>query len=164
MTKLAAAGRDGVAALPMTRDGRLDLENYAFYLISHADLRYGQAMQAALAAHALSRPKWRTLAGLGDRNGQSIGELAAVTLLKRSTLSRIVEKLEREGLVRRQARPADRRNAEVHITPAGRKALRQILRVTGRQYARATAGLGRADVAALCRMLRHMLDNLRDPA
>lgn len=164
MTKLAAAGRDGVAALPMARDGRLDLENYAFYLISHADLRYGQAMQAALTEHALSRPKWRTLAGLGDRNGQNIGELAALTLLKRSTLSRVVMRLEREGLVRRKPRPSDRRNAEVHITPNGRKALQQILRVTDAQYARATAGLKRAEVDRLCAMLRRILDNLAKPA
>lgn len=164
MTKAAASQPAGVAALPLRRDGRIDLENYAFYLISHADLRYGQAMQAALARQSLSRPKWRTLGGLGHRNGQSIGELAALTLLKRSTLSRIVERLEREGLVRRKARAADRRNAEVHITAAGRKALAEILRVTGRQYARAAAGLTRAEVDELCRMLRHMLDNLRDPA
>jgi DNA-binding MarR family transcriptional regulator len=160
MTGAAASGRAGAAALPTRRDGRLDLENYAFYLISHADLRYGQAMQAALARHDLSRPKWRALGGLGHRNGQSIGELAALTLLKRSTLSRIVERLEREGLVTRRARARDRRNAEVHITAAGRKALARILEVTGRQYARATAGLSPGELDALCRMLRRLLDNL----
>lgn len=145
------------------RRGVIDFDRYPFYLIAHADHRYSQAMQAALARRGLSRPKWRALGALGRRDGATIGALAAITLLKRSTLSRVVARLEREGLVRRRARAGDRRNVEVHITAAGRRALGEIMLVTAGQYRRAVAGVPAGEVERLCAVLRRVIANLAPP-
>jgi DNA-binding MarR family transcriptional regulator len=145
------------------KGGAIDFDRYAFYLIAHADHRYSQAMAAALARHRLSRPKWRALGALGQRDGATIGEVAEITLLKRSTLSRVVARLEREGLVRRRPRAADQRNVEVHITAAGRRALAAIMIVTAGQYRRAVAGIARQDVERLCAVLRRIIANLSPP-
>lgn len=137
------------------------LESYPFYLIGHVDHRYTAEMHAAMGARALSRPVWRTLVTLDEKPGLSIGEIANITLLKRSTLSRVIDRMESEGLVERRLREADNRVVEAHLTEAGRKALARVSQVAAQQYARATKGLSEAEIAELVRMLRIMLDNLR---
>lgn len=138
-----------------------DLEQYALYLMAHVDHRYTVEMEAALGREKFARPKWRALASLSVRDGLSIGEMAEITLLKLSTLSRVAERMERDGLVRRQPRATDNRITEVTLTDKGRAEFQDILRVSRRQYTRATEGMDEAEVEQLCATLRKMLHNLQ---
>ena len=137
------------------------LDQYPLYLMAHVDYRYTIEMEAALGRHKFTRPKWRALASLSLRDGLSIGEMAEITLLKLSTLSRVAERLEREGLVKRRPRPNDNRITEVLITEQGRQAFQEILQVSRRQYARATDGLTESEIEQLCATLNRMLRNLQ---
>jgi DNA-binding MarR family transcriptional regulator len=51
-------------------------------------------------------------------------ELASAVLLSRSGITRLVDRLEAAGLLRREPDPADRRGAYAAITEAGQAALR----------------------------------------
>lgn len=57
-----------------------------------------------------------------------IQELAADSVLSRSGMSRVVERLERAGLVTREGAAEDRRGAYAVLTDAGRDRLRSALR------------------------------------
>jgi DNA-binding MarR family transcriptional regulator len=140
---------------------QFSLERYPFYLMAHVDFRYTIGMEAALGHHKFTRPKWRVLASLSMQDGLSIGEMAEITLFKLSTLSRVVERMESDGLVKRRQRPSDQRITEVHITDAGHEAFQEILAVSRRQYARATEGLSTEEVEQLCATLQKMLHNLQ---
>jgi DNA-binding MarR family transcriptional regulator len=129
--------------------------------MAHVDFRYNVEMEAALGRHKFSRPKWRVLASLTMRDNLSIGEMAEITLFKLSTLSRMAERLEREGLVTRQPRESDNRVTEVLITDLGRQAFQEILAVSHRQYARATKGLSLEEVEQMCVTMQKMLHNLQ---
>ncbi len=64
-------------------------------------------------------------------------ELAEQTVLSRSGVTRLIDRLERDGLVERVACPTDRRGALVLLTPSGLEVLRRAARthVRGiRQY------------------------------
>ena len=50
-----------------------------------------------------------------------VGELVRVFGLKRSTLTSLLDRLERAGLVRREPNPADRRSFLIHLTGRGRE-------------------------------------------
>jgi DNA-binding MarR family transcriptional regulator len=59
-----------------------------------------------------------------DRHGPlTPSELAARERVQRPTVTRIVYRLEEEGLVTRAADPADRRSALITVSPAGRALL-----------------------------------------
>ena len=59
-----------------------------------------------------------------ERDGPvTLGELAALESVQPPTMTRIVVALEEQGLVLREADPAVRRIARVHVTTAGRKLL-----------------------------------------
>jgi DNA-binding MarR family transcriptional regulator len=49
-----------------------------------------------------------------------VGELVRVFGLKQSTFTSLLDRLERDGLVRREPNPADRRSFLVHLTERGR--------------------------------------------
>jgi DNA-binding MarR family transcriptional regulator len=55
-----------------------------------------------------------------------MGALAAEATLSRTGLTRLVDRLEREGLIRREAAPEDRRGFYVVLTAAGAALLRRM--------------------------------------
>jgi DNA-binding MarR family transcriptional regulator len=67
------------------------------------------------------------LATLDRRGPLRLGELADSEGVTPAALSRVVAALERDGLVRRTADPADRRSAFVEPTARGRDTVRAIL-------------------------------------
>jgi len=60
---------------------------------------------------------------LADSDVASVNELAARTYTHQSSVSTVVVKLVRRGMVARKADPNDRRRVVLSLTPAGRKAL-----------------------------------------
>jgi DNA-binding MarR family transcriptional regulator len=57
--------------------------------------------------------------------GSTVGELAQRLRMHQTTVSNLLSRLENQELVRRERSPSDRRIVHIHITPAGRKALRR---------------------------------------
>jgi DNA-binding MarR family transcriptional regulator len=53
-----------------------------------------------------------------------LAELASVS---RATITGLLDTLERDGFVRREPDPADRRQTEVHLTPAGQEFMHDLL-------------------------------------
>lgn len=73
------------------------------------------------ATVGLTGPQRIALRVLGRRPGISAGALADVLRLHPSTLTGILHRLERRGLVRRMRDPEDGRRARLELTPRGRK-------------------------------------------
>jgi DNA-binding MarR family transcriptional regulator len=80
--------------------------------------------------------------------------------MSRSGLSRLVDRIEAAGLLRREAAPSDRRGTEVVLTEEGRAMLRRMWSVYGDGIAR---GFGRAlgEPAALAEALEPVVAALR---
>ena len=81
------------------------VELFAPYLMNRAD---GAATNADLRKEktnlGLTTPKMRTLAVLSVIDTLTISELASIAVVEQSTLSRSLERLTSDGLVRRGAR------------------------------------------------------------
>jgi DNA-binding MarR family transcriptional regulator len=94
-------------------------------LASHAALvgRLGEELQEE---KGLPLPWYEVLLWLGQApDGRlRMGELADSLLLTPSGVTRLVDRMETEGLVLRQQCPSDRRGWNAVITPAGRARLR----------------------------------------
>ncbi|XVS66470.1 MarR family winged helix-turn-helix transcriptional regulator [Actinosynnema sp. CA-299493] len=103
------------------------------------------------AEHDLSLTQLRLLGILRDRRPR-MTDLAAFLGLDKSTMSGLVERAERRGLVARGKSPEDRRVVDVLITPAGRD-LAERLEVEVRSALAPFTGRLRADD-------RHLLTDL----
>ncbi len=85
-----------------------------------------KALDAELeAAHGLPLNSYEVLMYLADSEGarMRMHDLANSILLSRSGLTRLVDRLERDGLLSRQSCPSDARGAFACLTPKGRTTL-----------------------------------------
>jgi DNA-binding MarR family transcriptional regulator len=71
------------------------------------------------AHHGLGMSEFEVLDRLAAGTAKRVQELAGVTHLSQSALSRTVARLEKDGLVQRAMCPDDRRGVSVCLTPAG---------------------------------------------
>jgi DNA-binding MarR family transcriptional regulator len=92
-------------------------------LRAHAELV--RELDAELArAHDMPLSSYEVLLFLNDsdQGRMRMSELAESALLSRSGLTRLVDRLERQGLLRRERCESDARGWFAEITPAGRRA------------------------------------------
>ncbi len=90
--------------------------------------RMSAHLEQAAAAAGTVPPTWfDVLATLASAPGRRmrLRDLADVVLLTRPGLTRVVDRLEADGLVRREACPADGRGSDAVLTDAGLAAVRQ---------------------------------------
>ncbi|MFJ4288984.1 MarR family winged helix-turn-helix transcriptional regulator [Cupriavidus sp. NPDC089707] len=95
------------------------VDGYLAYLLARASHLISGEFHREVEARGLSVPEWRVLATLADRADCTIGALAEITLTKQPTLTKLVDRMAAEGLVRRTAGTTDRRHALISITPHG---------------------------------------------
>lgn len=136
------------------------LENSPFYLIAHADFKYHEDMDKVLHKHGVSKPIYRVMTVLRERQPASIGTIAEAALTKRSTVSRIIDRMIEQGLVSTEPNPEDNRITEVTLTPAGQQKLRKLTPIVGRQLVRAMEGVSDRDIVNLLRTLKKISANL----
>ena len=103
----------------------LELGAWRGMLRAHAELT--RRLDAELhTRHGMSLTSYEVLMLLSDapRGRLRVSELSAATLLSVSGVSRMIDRLAREGLVVKQACEEDGRGAEVTLTPMGRGRVR----------------------------------------
>jgi len=103
-------------------DARLDV--WRHFLVAHAALV--DVLERELQeAHGLPLAWYDVLVQLNAAGGRRrMGDLAESVLISRSGLTRLVDRMEEAGLVRRARVPGDKRGSEAVLTAEGRSALR----------------------------------------
>jgi len=74
-------------------------------------------------------------------------------------MTRMIDRLEQKGLVRRSPNPEDRRATHVDLTSAGKALFPQLLAAKERVQERFLRGFNKDDVRTLERLLNRMLEN-----
>jgi DNA-binding MarR family transcriptional regulator len=101
----------------------LEHEAYLSVLQLAGDLERETA--EALKAHGLSVPQYnvlRVLRGAGD-GGMACGDIAERLIAKAPDMTRLLDRLERQGLITRAREATDRRVVTARITEKGREVL-----------------------------------------
>jgi DNA-binding MarR family transcriptional regulator len=106
--------------------------------------------------------RWRTLSILAEADCMTITALAEHTFIERSALSRLLEIMEREGLVKRRTRASDKRITEISITKKGTKTFLTMLPIRREIFKRAAKGIEDRDIETLMRNIQHLARNLHD--
>ena len=146
------------------------IDDYLLYLLARASEEVSAQFHARLKKHGLQVPEWRVLAALSDGDGIKLGELAAAALKRQPTMTKIVDRMERAGLVERRTGREDRRQVRIYITPAGRARVREALKDAKRHEAGVLSKYGAADSRRLKAMLHSLIEqnssefSLVDPA
>jgi DNA-binding MarR family transcriptional regulator len=93
--------------------------------VQHVTHRIGRHLESALAAVGVDQGEAHVLSALA-RGPMTIAALVEAVGVKRSTLTNILDRLERRGLVSREINPYDRRSFVVHPTRGGTRAAKKV--------------------------------------
>jgi DNA-binding MarR family transcriptional regulator len=106
-------------------------------------------LAAQLADLGLTGSDINALANLANVHGRTVSELAAAAGVRATTMTSVLDRLERRGLIRRAPQPGDRRAVLVQLTGSGSLASRAIGEAIARLERHALAGLDAAATGGL---------------
>ena len=136
------------------------LEDYVLYNLVRTAATYNEEMARALKRYRLDTMKWRILMLLNDKSPSSVGELARRSVTKMPTLTRVLIRMESEGLIVRQALAGDKRVVQVTMTPVAVKTLKAVQAIGQKVFERAFEGVSENETAALTSTLKRVRANL----
>ena len=142
----------------------LDLSDYFPYLINRVGSALAERFTAeALDAKHLSIAMWRVLAALSNNGGLRQIDIAGMTSIEVSTLSRLISRLVHLGLVSRNRSTSNSREVTVQLAPKGKALVAQLIPIAEALQDIATKGLSKQEQAVAKRALRRMHQNLTRP-
>jgi MarR family transcriptional regulator, organic hydroperoxide resistance regulator len=143
-----------------------DLRQYLPYLINRAGARLAVRFAREIAENGVALQEWRVLAALLAQGPQRLSDLARLTSIDLSTLSRLVGRMERQALVARTRADGDKRALDVQLQAKGRRIAQAII-PTAEHYERiALAGISAEEERLLKGLLERVylnLDRLEEP-
>ncbi|MFZ1469731.1 MAG: MarR family transcriptional regulator [Paracoccaceae bacterium] len=139
----------------------LILRSFAPYLMNRIMGRYNASLRDEMAELGLTTPQMRALAVLAVIEAPLIRELAVYTVTDPSTLSRALDQLQADGLIRRETDAEDSRAVRVFMNPTGRAAFNRLWPQMAAAEARMFRGISNEDRRSFIATLQTMLTNIR---
>lgn len=95
------------------------VQSYLLYLLAASSEEASEQFHKIVRSKGLRVPEWRVLASLYDQDGLMTTKLAEYALAEQSRLTRIIDQMDKKGLVERRSGKDDRRKVTVHLTDDG---------------------------------------------
>lgn len=130
------------------------------FLMNRVGVGIGELFMRDLAPLGLTIAMYRVLATLAEIENLTLGELAALTNIDGSTLSRVVTRLEAKRLVIRRRSARDARTVRVKQTAKGLRLARRLIPRAAHYEKIAVRRLSPRRVESLKRALAAIFDNL----
>ena len=108
----------------------------------------------ALRPVRLTNGQFSLLMSLNRPQPPAMGPVADLLAMDRTTLTAALKPLERQGLVRSDKDPADRRSRLLVLTDSGRATLAEAVPIWRRTHAAIEAGLSPGEAGKVCRSLK----------
>ena len=132
------------------------------YLVHEVARLYRRRFEDEARIHGVTLPQWRALAEIHRQEGISQVALAGYIDTDPMTISGILDRLDKRGLVERFTDPNDSRARLARLTPEGH-ALVDMARNVGRELQDASLeGLSEEERKRLAAQLKHIRDNLNN--
>lgn len=157
----SSAARSSSARPPAVDDaaaadnGRF-VDDYLLYLLGRASLQVSNQFHAIVKARGLSVLEWRVLGQLSS-GAETVSTLAEMALSKQPTLTKVLDRMVKDGLVARLEDAADRRRTFVRLTEKGRTLAADLVPLAREHEAHVLAGYAPREAAALKRTLKTLI-------
>ena len=107
--------------------------------------------------HGLSDQQWRVLRVLGEHGVVETGRVAREAFILGPSLTGVLNRMERDGLIRRQRDAADQRRSVVELTALGEKAVRKLSHSIEAHYDFMEKSLGKKKLSQLYVLLDEVI-------
>lgn len=139
---------------------KFDLDAHPFFWLTQVIGARDRELSQGLKEYGLRVPEWRALAALYARKHCTMGELAELATIDRTTLTRTIDRMEEAGWLSRLADETDMRVTRLALTTSGRRMFDRIWPEVQQLNALALEGLSRTEIEGLRRTLERMRTNL----
>jgi homoprotocatechuate degradation regulator HpaR len=112
----------------------------------------------SLREHGLSDQQWRVLRVLGEHGTVETGRVAREAYILGPSLTGVLARMERDGLIRRERDSADQRRTVVEATAKGTKLVEKLSHTVEAHYDWMEKSLGKQKLAQLYRLLDEVIE------
>jgi homoprotocatechuate degradation regulator HpaR len=112
----------------------------------------------SLREHGLSDQQWRVLRVLGEHGTVETGRVAREAYILGPSLTGVLARMERDGLIRRERDPADQRRTVVEATPKGAKMVARLSDTIETHYQWLEESLGKQKLGQLYELLDQLIE------
>jgi MarR family transcriptional regulator, organic hydroperoxide resistance regulator len=120
---------------------------WALLALQRTTHRTLQALAASLAELELTAAEINTLANLADGRGRTVRQLGLDTGTRGTTLTGVLDRLERRGYLTREPNAADRRSFRIALTGSGQAVAERVREAVADLERTALAGLSPRQLA-----------------
>lgn len=128
-------------------------------LVSRLRVELIDAMDRELAKFDISAPQFIVLASLANREADSPSSLCKTISYDPGAMTRMIDRLEQKGLIRRVPHPEDRRATNLELTVAGRVLFPQLVATKEIVQERFLRGFSKDEIATLESFLTRLIHN-----
>ena len=143
-------------------NGVLDYEEFPFYWLSRVYRVHTLALEHELKKLGTDVPTRRVLLMLRLHGSANMSRLSAHTIIKLSTVTRIVQRMREAGLVEARSNPDDARITDVSMTAKGEALTDEIQNATQKIYVKAYQNLTEPQLAQLNETLKVIFMNFTE--
>ncbi len=97
-----------------------ELENCVSYIATNASKNLAEGFDKKLKAYGISRVQWTALYYIGRDEEMSQKQLSDLMRIRESSTTRLIDRMEKEGLIKRKNDPDNRRKVSLTLTEKGR--------------------------------------------
>lgn len=112
----------------------------------------------SLREHGLSDQQWRVLRVLGEQGTVETGRVAREAYILGPSLTGVLARMERDGLIRRERDPADQRRTVVEATAKGAKLVEKLSHAVEAHYQWMEKSMGKQKLAQLYGLLDELIE------
>jgi MarR family transcriptional regulator, organic hydroperoxide resistance regulator len=116
----------------------------------------------SLQSVGLRLGQYQVLRHLWEQDGLTPREIAERLDVEMPTVTRTVQRMVRDGLVQRQAHPADARSVRIYLTKRGQELRASLVSIVEEETERSLRGFSPQERATFVRMLERISENSRD--
>lgn len=137
----------------------IDQGSHICFNIGRVMRRVYEHYEARLAPYNLTAPQYMVFMALYANNGITIGELGQRVALDGSTITGILDRMEKNGYIERRPNSEDRRSALVYLTGKAEKVAPQIIPFADELDSSIRQGRSPKDMAVFERVLRELAES-----
>ncbi|MER6957386.1 MarR family transcriptional regulator [Streptomyces sp. NPDC000618] len=130
------------------------------YQVNHLSRLLAQALAVRTAPHGVVPGQFAPLLALFEQDGLSQRELCDRVRIEQPTMANTLQRMERDGLVRRVPDSSDRRRVHVRLTERARAIEDELISAARAVNAAATGGLTGAEIATYMDLTARLIRNL----
>jgi DNA-binding MarR family transcriptional regulator len=136
------------------------LTNSLPYLLNRAGVRMGELFSRRIAGFEVTLPMYRVMAALKEKGDQRLGDLAFMTSIEISTLSRLVGAMKRKGLVSRKRLEDNARTVAINLTAKGTALVEELIPIAMHFEEVAVRGFAKSGIGDLKTTLEQIYTSL----